>query len=444
MRSTFTRRLVLPIAIAGVAGLGLTACTGDIAAEDAADVDCAPYEQYGTEFDENEVTMAGTIVDAEADRLIASWADFATCTGIEINYQGSRDFETNIAQLAEGGNAPDIGIVPQPGLVALLAQNGYLRPAAQSVSDNVDKFWSPDWKQYATIDGTFYGAPMLASVKGFIWYSPSEFEEKGYEIPTTLDELMTLTETIAAEGDHLPWCAGVESGGATGWPATDWIEDMVLRLHGPDVYDQWVTHEIPFNDPRIVEAIDAAGEYLKNPEFIDTQSIVSTPFQEGGLPILDGTCSLHHQASFYEVNWGEGVNVAPDGDVYAFLMPPAEAGGDLQVTGGGETVVAFHEGDAIDAVMTHMSSDVFANLRVSEGGTVSANNGVDPENASSPLLQQTIEILQDPNTTFRYDGSDLMPGAVGSNSFWKGMIAWLTGEDSQKVADDIEASWPAA
>jgi alpha-glucoside transport system substrate-binding protein len=210
------------------------------------------------------------------------------------------------------------------------------------------------------------------------------------------------------------------------------------------VYDQWVTHEIPFNDPRIVEAFDAAGEYLKNPEFIDTASLVSTPFQEGGLPILDGTCSLHHQASFYEVNWGEGVNVAPDGDVYAFLMPPAEAGGDLQVTGGGETVVAFHEGDAIDAVMTYMSSDTFANLRVKEGGTVSANNGVDPENASSPLLQQTIEILQDPNTTFRYDGSDLMPGAVGSNSFWKGMIAWLTGADSKKVADDIEASWPAA
>jgi alpha-glucoside transport system substrate-binding protein len=444
MRSAIPRRLVLPIALAGVAALGLTACTGDIAAEDAADVDCAPYEQYGSDFDGAEVTISGTIVDAEADRLLASWSDFATCTGITIDYAGSRDFEGNIAQLAEGGNAPDIGIVPQPGLVALLAQNGYLKPAPQEVSDNTDTFWSPDWKAYGTVDGTFYGAPMLASVKGYIWYSPAEFEEKGYEVPTTLDELMALTQTIADEGDHLPWCAGVESGDATGWPATDWIEDYVLRLAGPEVYDQWVTHEIPFNDPRIVEAFDAAAEILKNPEYIDTQSIVSTPFQDGGLAILDGQCSLHHQASFYEVNWGEGVTVAPDGDVYAFLMPPANADDPLAVTGGGETVVAFNESDAITAVLAHMSSDTFANLRVEQGGTVSANNGVDPSKASSPLLEQTIEILQDPNTTFRYDGSDLMPGAVGANSFWKGTIGWLTGESSQQVVDEIEKSWPTS
>src|SRR3954471_17894203 len=443
MRSTFTRRVVLPIAIAGVAGLGLVGCTGDIAAEDSSKADCSTYDQYGS-FKGDEVSMSGTIVDEEADRLIASWKDFESCTGIKIAYAGSRDFEGSIAQLAEGGNAPDIGIVPQPGLVSLLASKNFLKAAPKSVEDNVDKFWSPDWKAYSTIDGTFYGAPMLASVKGYIWYSPAEFKDKGYKIPKTLDELMALTEKIAADGDHLPWCAGVESGDATGWPATDWIEDMVLRLDGPDVYDQWVTHKIPFNDPRIVAAIDAAGEYLKNPKFIDTQSIVSTPFQEGGLPILDGTCSLHHQASFYEVNWGDGVKVAPDGDVYAFLMPPVKAGGDLVVTGGGETVVAFHEGDAIDAVRAYMSSDTFANLRVKAGGTVSANNGVDPANASSPLLKQTIEILQDPKTTFRYDGSDLMPGAVGSNSFWKGMVAWLTGEDSKSVADTIEASWPAS
>jgi alpha-glucoside transport system substrate-binding protein len=442
MSARFRRRLVVPAALATVVGLALVGCTGDIAAEDAADVDCTPYEDYGT-FDGEEVTMAGTIVETEADRLVNSWKDFATCTDINIEYQGSRDFESTIAQLAEGGNAPDVGIVPQPGLVSLLAENGYLEAAPAEVEANVDEFWTPDWKKYSTIDGVFYGAPMLASVKGYIWYSPAEFEEKGYEIPTTLDELMTLTQTIADEGDHKPWCAGLESGEATGWPGTDWIEDFVLRQAGPEVYDQWVTHEIPFNDPQIVAAFDAAGEILKNPDYIDTESLITTPFQEGGLPILDGTCSLHHQASFYEVNWGDGVTVAPDGDVYAFIMPPVEAGGDLQVTGGGETVVAFRQSDAISAVMQHMSSDTFAQLRVKEGGTVSANNAVDPTTASSPLLQQTIEILQDPATTFRYDGSDLMPGAVGSNSFWKGIVGWVSGDSTQQAVDSIESSWPS-
>jgi alpha-glucoside transport system substrate-binding protein len=441
MSSAFKRRLLVPIAAAGVIGLALTGCTGD-AQQSAEDTDCSEYESYGT-FDGDEVTIAGTIVETEADRLIASWADFAVCTDITIDYQGSRDFEGNIAQLAEGGNAPDIGIVPQPGLVSLLAENGYLQPAPAEVEANVDEFWSEDWKAYSTFDDVFYGAPMLASVKGYIWYSPAEFEEKGYEIPTTLDELTALTQTIADEGDHLPWCAGMESGDATGWPGTDWIEDFVLRLSGPEVYDQWVTHEIPFNDPAIVEAFDAAGDILKNDEYIDTQSLISTPFQEGGLAILDGTCSLHHQASFYEVNWGDGVEVAPEGDVYAFLMPPVSADDPLAVTGGGETVVAFESSDAITAVLTHMSSDTFANLRVEQGGTVSANNGVDPSLASSPLLQDTIEILQDPDATFRYDGSDLMPGAVGSNSFWKGIVGWLSGDSTQQTVDSIENSWPA-
>jgi alpha-glucoside transport system substrate-binding protein len=440
MSSAFQRRLLMPIAAAGVIGLALAGCTGDVQ-QSREDTDCADYEDYGT-FDGEEVTVAGTIVEEEADRLINSWSDFATCTGIQIDYQGSRDFEGNIAQLAEGGNAPDIGIVPQPGLVALLAENGYLQPAPAEVEANVDEFWSPDWKAYSTFDDVFYGAPMLASVKGYIWYSPAEFEEKGYETPASLDELMELTQTIADEGDHLPWCAGMESGDATGWPGTDWIEDFVLRLSGPEVYDQWVNHEIPFNDPAVVAAFDAAGEILKNPEYIDTQSLISTPFQEGGLAILDGQCSLHHQASFYEVNWGDGVEVAPDGDVYAFLMPPAKADDPLAVTGGGETVVAFETSEAITAVLTHISSDTFANLRVEQGGTVSANNGVDPSLASSPLLEDTIEILQDPEATFRYDGSDLMPGAVGANTFWKGIIGWLSGDDTKQTVDTIEASWP--
>ena len=441
MSSAFKRRLLIPIATAGVIGLALAGCTGDTE-QSAEDIDCSEYEQYGT-FDGDEVTISGTIVETEADRLIASWSDFATCTDISIDYQGSRDFEGNIAQLAEGGNAPDIGIVPQPGLVSLLAENGYLQPAPAEVEANTDEFWSEDWKAYSTFDDVFYGAPMLASVKGYIWYSPAEFEDKGYEIPTSLEELTELTQTIADEGDHLPWCAGMESGDATGWPGTDWIEDFVLRQSGPDVYDQWVTHQIPFNDPAIVSAFDAAGEILKNPEYIDTESLISTPFQEGGLPILDGACSLHHQASFYEVNWGDGVDVSPDGDVYAFLMPPVSADDPLAVTGGGETVVAFEESDAITAVLTHMSSDTFANLRVEQGGTVSANNGVDPSLASSPLLEDTIEILQDPNATFRYDGSDLMPGAVGSNSFWKGIVGWISGDSTKQTVDSIESSWPS-
>ncbi|GGF03720.1 ABC transporter substrate-binding protein [Mycetocola zhadangensis] len=441
------RRVLVPLAAASIVGLALTGCTGDTAAGDKENTDCADYEAYGTFDDNPEVTIGGTIVDVEADRLIESWADFQTCTGIDIAYQGTKEFEAQIAVLAEAGNAPDIGIVAQPGLLARLADGGWLKPAPESVEANTDEFWSEDWKAYGTHDDVFYAAPLMASVKGFVWYSPAEFEENGYEIPATLDELTDLTEKIAADGDHKPWCVGLASGDATGWPGTDWVEDYVLRQAGPEVYDQWVTHEIPFNDPQIVAAFDAVGDIIKNPDYVngglgDVSSIVSTDFQPAGHPILDGECSLHHQATFYEGLFPEGTEVGPEGDVYAFLLPSLEADGEKAVTGAGEFPVAFNEGEAIDAVRTYMSSDTWANIRVKLGGTISANSGVDPENASSDILKQGIEILADPETTFRFDGSDLMPAAVGSDSFWKGIIAWVSGDSTQETVDNIESSWP--
>jgi alpha-glucoside transport system substrate-binding protein len=450
MRISRRGRIVTSIAAIGAAALALSACTGDV--EAGGDADCSEFEDYGT-FDGAEVTISGTILDIEADRLAEAWADFAECADIDVQYQGSGEFEAQIAVLAEGGNAPDIGIVPQPGLLGRLAEAGYLIPASEEVEANVDEFWSEAWKQYGTYDGTFYAAPLMASIKGYVWYSPAEFEENGWEIPTSLDELKDLSDQIASDTGRQPWCAGFESTEATGWPGTDWVEDYVLRLHGPEVYDQWVTHEIPFNDPRIVEAFDAAGEYLKNDEYVnggigDVSTIVSEAFQTAGLPILDGECSLHHQASFYETFWnaegGDEVTVASDGDVFGFLMPPASADDPLSVTGGGEFPVAFRDAPEVEAVRAFLSSDTWANNRVSLGGVISANTGVDPENASSELLVQSIEILQNPETTFRFDGSDLMPGAVGADSFWKGIIAWITGQSTQQTVDAIESSWPAS
>jgi len=452
MRLTRHRRWMGPVVAAAAVGLALTACTGDIADEEAADVDCGDYEEYGT-FEDAEVTVGGTILDLEADRLVESWADFETCTGISVDYQGSSEFEAQIAVLAEGGNAPDVGIVPQPGLLQRLAVGGWLIPASEAVEANVDEWWSEDWKQYGTHDGTFYAAPLMASIKGYVWYSPAEFEEKGYEVPETLDDLTALSEEIAAEGEHKPWCVGLESGDATGWPGTDWVEDYVLRLHGPEVYDQWVTHEIPFNDPRIAEAFDAVGEYLKNDEMVnggigDVSTQITEAFQTAGLPILDGECSLHHQASFYETFWnpegGDENTVEPEGTVWAFLLPPVEAGGGLNVTGGGEFPVAFRDAEEVEAFRAYLSSDTWANNRVGLGGVISANKGLDPEVASSELLTQSIEILQDPETTFRFDGSDLMPGAVGADSFWKGIVEWVGGQDTQQVLNTIESSWPAS
>lgn len=440
------RRLFVPIAAAAVVGLALTGCTGDIAAEDTSNTDCADYETYGSFDAGTEVNIYGTILEVEADRLNESWKDFETCTGIDVVYEGSGEFEEQINVRVQGGNPPDLGITPQPGLVADLARSGALKPAPQSVADNVAEFWSEDWASYGTVDGTLVGAPLMASIKGYVWYSPATFEENGWEIPTTLDELSTLTEEIAASEVMKPWCVGFASSAATGWPGTDWVEDMVLRQAGPDVYDQWVNHEIPFNDPAIVEALDTVGDLIKEPANVngglgEVNSIATTEFGDAGLPVLDGTCAMHHQATFYEGFWPDGTEVAEDGDVWAFITPGTEADASA-VTGGGEIVAAFSDSDETVAVQTYLSSDTWANIRVGLTGVISANSGLDPANASSELLSASVELLQDPETTFRFDASDVMPAAVGTGTFWKGMIDWIGGKSTQETLDFIEGSWP--
>src|SRR5690606_32281649 len=327
-----------------------------------------------------------------------------------------------------------------------LASRGYMQPAPQGVADNVTSGWSEDWAAYGTVDGTLYGAPLMASVKGFIWYSPSLFTEKGWQVPETWDELLTLTQTIADSG-QVPWCAGFGSDAATGWPGTDWVEDLVLRQSGPEVYDQWVAHEIPFNHPAIKKAFDAVGSILLNPDYVnagfgDVVTINSTPFGDPATALVDGDCILHHQASFYDgFITAAGGTVGEDEGIWAFITPGETAGAGA-VTGGGEIVGAFSNDADTVKVQEYLSSGDWANSRVSLGGVISANKGLDPSNASSAILEQAIETLQDPSTTFRFDASDLMPGAVGAGTFWTGMVDYVGGKSAEEVATTIQASWP--
>ncbi len=441
-----TKKALAPLAALSILTLALSACgSGGSDEAGGGDADCSTYESYGT-HEGTEVNVYSTIVDVEAERLENTWADFAECTGIEVSYEGSKEFETQIGVRAKAGNPPDLAIFPQPGLLA--SQAGNLKPAPQEVSDLVDEGWSEDWKKYGTVDGTFYAAPMLANIKGYVWYVPAVFEEKGWEVPTTWDEMMTLTETIASEEEEMkPWCAGFESGEATGWPGTDWVEDAVLRDHGPEVYDQWVAHEIPFNDPKIVESFDRVGDILKNDDYVnggfgDSRSILSTAFAEAGQPVLDGACAMHHQASFQAANWPEGTDVSEDGDIWAFMTPPVDPASGTAITGGGEMVGAYTDTPEVVALQSFMASAEFANLRVEQGGAISANKGLDPELAGSDLDRQSIELLQDPETVFRFDGSDIMPGAVGANSFWSGIVNWINGDSTEKVTESVESSWP--
>lgn len=453
-KTSRARRAGVLTAGGAVLALAMGACAGDDLGGSGggggdASADCAAFESYGT-FEGETVSISSTISDQEADQLEESWADFEECTGITIEHNGTNEFESQIFVQVEGGNAPNLAIFPQPGLLSRMKAEGHVVPAGQQAQAAADENYTEDWLKYGTIDGELYGVPVMGSVKSFVWYSPSAFTENGYEVPTTWDELMTLTDTIAADhgSDSVkPWCSGIESGGATGWPATDFVEDMVLREAGPDVYDQWVNHEIPFDDPQIVASLDRAGEILQDPERVnggigDPRSVATTPWAEAGLQVLDNTCFLFRGASFFEAQLPEGTDVGPEGDIFAFYLP-ADTADEQPLLVAGDYLGAFDDGKATQAVHAYLASPEWANARVSIGGVVSPNQGVDPANASSDLLRLTLELMQDEDAVARFDGSDLMPSEVGAGSFWTSMTNWVDGKvDTQKALSTVESSWP--
>ncbi len=443
------------VAFAGALGVGLVlslaACGGDkddsSGSTDAASagIDCAQFSQFG-DLKGKTVSVYTGIVTPEDTPQKKSYEAFEKCTGVTVKYEGDKSFETQILVRAKAGNPPDIAYVPQPGLLKQLVDTGKAVEAPKEVSDNTDKWFGKDWKAYGTVNGKFYAAPLGANVKSLVWYSPKEFKEKGYTVPTTLDELKTLSDKIAATGSK-PWCAGIGSGDATGWPVTDWVEDFMLRQNGVETYDKWVNHEIPFNGPESTAAWNAAGDYLKNDKYVngglgDVKSIASTSFQDGGLKILEGTCSLHRQASFYAANFPQGTNISETGDIYAFYLPGKDAS-TKPVLGGGEFVVAFADRPEVKAFQYFLSTDTWANLKAKvSSGWVSANKGLKVENLTNPIDVLSAKILLDPNAQFRFDGSDQMPAAVGSNAFWKQATAWITGQDTATTVNNIEAAWP--
>lgn len=461
MITTRTRRGVATLAVLAISGLGLAACADDSGSDGesnsaggeapgAGQPECAQLEQFG-DLTGKTVSVYTSILPPEQQAQEDSYKVFTECTGAKVDYEGSDQFETQLVVRVKAGNAPDIAYIPQPGLLKTVVSSGSVVEAPQAVADNVDEFFGEDWKSYGTVDGKFYAAPLGANVKSFVWYSPKMFSDNGWEVPQTWDDMLKISDEMVDQGIK-PWCAGIESGEATGWPATDWLEDAVLREKGADYYDQWVNHEVAFDDAGVADSLDLVGGILKNDDYVnggfgDVKSIATTAFQDGGLPILDGDCGMHRQASFYAAQWPEGTTVAEDGDVFAFYLPTTNEDNGKPVLGGGEFVAAFDDRPEVQAFQTYLSSDVWANEKAKAtpgGGWVSANTGLDINNLKSPIDKLSAETLQDPEAVFRFDGSDQMPSAVGAGSFWKEMTAWITGESTSDALKNIEESWPAS
>jgi alpha-glucoside transport system substrate-binding protein len=390
------------------------------------------------------VNVAGPETGAEADGFTAAFGPLTEAKGPKVNYTGSRDFETQIRVSAQGGQLPDVAVIPQPGLVRDLADK--ITPVADSSFVKSD--FDANTLSLVTKDGKLLGVPNKGDLKSLVWYSPSLFKEKGYTIPTTMAQLTDLQTKMKADGIP-PWCIGVESGDATGWPLTDWMEDFMLRVHGPDVYDQWVNHKIPFNDPKVAQVADMIGAiwFDKANVLNGRQSIASTGFAQAGVPLLTKKCGMHRQANFYAAQFKTAkpdVKLGETGDVNAFYLPTiSDSFGKVTLTAG-MYAVAFNNKPETLAVLKFIASPEYANARIkaNKGGFLSPNKRHDTTLYAEEIDRTFAKILVTASPA-RFDGSDQMPSEVGSGSFWKEGTNWILGTSTtKKFLDNVEASWP--
>ena len=396
------------------------------------------------EFAGKEVTIFGKWTEGEGESFVNALAPFASSSGINIKYEGSSEFETLVTIRSEGGDAPDIAGFPQPGLMATFASEGKLVSLNDKINmDQLEANYSDAWTNLATVDGSLYGVFYRASTKSIVWYPVAPFEAAGYEIPETWDEMLALSDRIVAEQGVTPWCISMEHGGVTGWVATDWIEDVLLRIAPPELYDQWVNHEIPFNHPQVLEAAGIVGNIWFNPDYVygGTTGILTIWVGDTQTPMFEDPpqCWFHRQAGWIPDFWPAGTQAGVDSSF--FYLPPIDAQYGRPVLGGGDVFAAFSDRPEVLAVMEYLASPESARVWIEAGGFISPNRGVPNDWYGNYVDRAQAEILQNA-TTLRFDASDLMPAEVGAGTFWSGMVDWVSGRDTTVVFQAIEDSWP--
>lgn len=397
------------------------------------------------------VTAFGAFADADEVKFNENVRPFEELTGIDIQYESSKQFEATIATRVDAGNTPDIADFPQPGLLGNFAGAGKLIDLGTYLSpEYMQGQYLQSWIDMGTKPGKD-GQPYLAgiwervNVKSLVWYPKQAFDEAGYKVPTTWDEMLALQDMIVADGDT-PWCIGIESGAATGWPATDWIEEMMLRTNSLEDYDNWTTGQLKFDSPQVRKAAEAVGSIWLNDNLVygGTKAIVSTSFGDAPAPMFaePPKCWLHKQGNFITSFFPKDRELVPGVDYDFFYLPGIDPAYGKPALVGGDIWSAFSDRPEVRAVMAWFTRGEHLKVWLASGGTISPHKDADFGWYGNEIDKGVAEILAGA-TSVRFDGSDLMPGEVGAGSFWKEMTAWVSkSEDLDTALKNIDATWP--
>ncbi|MGB3346155.1 MAG: ABC transporter substrate-binding protein [Candidatus Humimicrobiia bacterium] len=399
---------------------------------------CAPATE---EKPKGAVTVLGVWGGDELSNFQEAVFPFTDETGIGMAFEGTRDLAAVLTTRVEAGNPPDLAILPNPGQMYELAKDGNLVDISKFMDmDKLNTNYAKAWLDLASYDGTLYGIFYKVANKSLIWYNPTAFADGGYNIPTTWDELIALSDKTVSDG-KTPWAIGFESGAASGWPATDWIEDIMLRTAGPDVYDKWVNHEIPWTDSAVKTAWETFGEIVgkEDYQYGGTTGTLTSNFGDAPASLFTDPpgAYMHRQASFITGFFPEGVEAITDYDFFPF--PPIDLAYGTPVLGGADLIVMFNDTPEARELMKYLASAQPQEIWAGLGGFISPSKEVSLDSYPDELTKKMADMVVKAEV-FRFDASDLMPAAVGAGSFWSGTLDYVGGEDLDTVLGDIEAS----
>jgi alpha-glucoside transport system substrate-binding protein len=368
--------------------------------------------------------------------MIEPWVER---TGVEVNYESTRDVNQVLTTRLEGGNPPDIAGLPGPGQMAQYAADGDL----VSLMDVVDvarmcEEYGPSWIELGSVDEDFVGIFTKTSLKGPIWFNPEAFEAAGYEVPADFAGLEALVDEIAQSGTP-PWGIGLESDAASGWPGTDWVEDFLLRQAGPDVYNQWWQGELAWTSDEVRTAFESFGAWATDPQYVfgGPNNALNTPFGNGGDCVIEEECFLHHQASFitgfFEDNFPDE---AEAGTTYDFFMfPEINHNG---VVAAGDLFGMFNDTPQARSLMNYLTTAEAQQIWVEIGGALSPNDSVDLEAYPDDISRKSAEALVNAETVV-FDASDLMPTAM-NEAFWSAILDYVQNPDNlDSILEELDS-----
>lgn len=349
-------------------------------------------------------------------------------TGGKMEFEGTRDLSSVLTARVSGGNPPDIAILPNPALMQQFAASGKLKPIDQAL--NMTQFnqdYSKDWADLGSANGKLYGLIIKAQTKGTIWYSPDQFKSNNWQTPKSWDDMINLSNQIVQGGKN-PWSMGLESGAASGWPAADWIDQIVLAESGPDVYDKWVKHQIPWTDPAIKSAFQKFGQIALTNGYVPggAQTALSMNFTDASyLPFQNPPKAYMYYLSDAAKGFiaTQFPSLKPGTGYDFFDFPTINTQFSGAVTGGGDMAVMFNDTPAARSFMQFMAIGKAWEPWAKAGGYESPNKSFDtsayPDDVSAKAAKQLTGAK-----IFRFGADDLFPAPV-EQAMWKGLLDYL-------------------